>query len=101
MEKGTLTVRDIVENFNWTDVDFVIYKVKEVYFHDDGSCDGIYTTAVNERIDLGNIEEYYDMKIRDIDGGDSYKEMAVLSLWEDQWQYEEKAKQNNNWIYTA
>ena len=41
------------------------------------------------------------MKIRDIDGGDSFEGTAVLSLWEDKMQYKEKAKQNRNWIYTA
>ena len=99
MEKGTITVKDIRENFNWTDVRFIIYKVKEVYFYESGGCDGIYTTVVNQNINLGNIEEYYDMKIRDIDGGDSTEGMAVLCLWEDKWQYEEKAKQNEDWAY--
>ena len=101
MEKGTMTVKDIVENFNWTDVNFIVYKVKEAYFYENGGCDGIYTTVVNDNIHLGDIEKYYDMKIRDIDGGDSFEGTAVLSLWEDKMQYKEKAKQNRNWIYTA
>jgi len=101
MEKGIMTVKDIVENFNWTDVNFIIYKVKKVYFHESGGCDGIYTTVVNDNIGLGDIEKYYNMKIRAIDGGDSVERTAVLSLWEDEWQYEEKAKQNEDWTYIA
>lgn len=102
MIKGNFTVKDIIEGFDWTDVDFIIYKCHIIYFHDDESADVEYEEVFNStkpNNEFSDIEKYYSMKIQSIDGAMSNDGKAILELNENFQQYEEKAKQNPDWVY--